>query len=311
MSDIISVGERSIPNPDEPSSTTVTDALKKTNQPFNHELFRRRLIELRDSVMETGGIVFFPLVWGSPYPEEYFTENNQLGVNYDPDVLTTYESHTLRDPVPHKEKIGPFIVQDYTSEPDPMLVKDVEERVKMVQSFQRLRFPTKPSKFNQVNYNTAMTDESGNVSVSLNCPYGLNLDKESPVRYDSDLPVSPLSDFTARVYYAAYLRAMGCSDDLIYKAVAFQPKSLARETGNTFLLDEEQEALRALNEVPPLDTYLKYDHITHKSKWTPPPEISVNPVEVHRAIITTAHFLDNGNVGFELTLKPPQPKQLS
>lgn len=299
------------PNPEAPSPIGVTEALKRSNRPFNHELFRQRLTALRHSIVETGGIVFFPIVWGSPHPEEQFTEDNQLVVKYDPDHLTTYPLNTLRDPVPHLTQVGPFIAYDYKSEPDPMRVRDVEERVRMVQNFERLRFPTKQNRFNQMNGITIMTDVEGNVSVSLNCPYPLRLGEESSVRGDSTLPVTyPEDSFTTRVYYAAYLRVMGCDDKLIYGALAVKPRPASAEIDGTYVLDEAREILTALNRVPSLGSYFVYDSDTHELRWTPPKGITATPKDVYRTILTTAHFQDNGNVRFEIIPKPLQIKQL-
>lgn len=59
------------PNPDNaPSPTSITDELKKSGKPFDHGLFQQRVAELRTAVLDTGGIVFIPLIWGMPSPNE-------------------------------------------------------------------------------------------------------------------------------------------------------------------------------------------------------------------------------------------------
>ncbi len=273
------------PDPKAPSPIGVTEALRRLNRPFNHELFQQRLRALREFIVESGGIVFFPLVWGSPYPKDKFADDNQLVINYDPDNLATYD-------------------------PEDMSVEEVQERVREVQTFERLRFPTKPSRFNQMNGIATMTDAEGNVSISINCPYPFILGTESPVKYDSALPVAyPEDSFTTRVYYAAYLRAMGCDSDFIYKALAIKPRSRSAIADGTYIPDEAEEALTALGQVPSLSKYLDYD-LAGKLRWTPPRGTNTTPKDVYRTILTTAHFQDDGNIGFEIILKPPQIKQL-
>lgn len=130
------------------SSFGVTDLLEQSDKPFDHEAFHKSLKSVRDKVIDTGGIVFIPLLWGMPDPEEYFEEGNQLRIYYDSDHLTTYPEFTLRRPVSHVVRIGPFVARDYTSEPDPMTENDVNERVEAIHNFAPLVFPNHTNRFN-------------------------------------------------------------------------------------------------------------------------------------------------------------------
>lgn len=206
-------------------------------------------------------------------------------------------------------RVGPLVVNDYTAEPDPMRLSDVKSREEMVYSFDRLRFPHKPNRINQMNGITTITDQEGNVSVSMNCPYPLRPTQESPVRGDSSLPV-PFTDApTTRIFYAAYLRRMGFESEFIAKALAFQPRPATEIVNGIYNADSYERIMSELRSIPALHSYFSSTRENLERVWTPPVGVTASPEDVYKAIMTTAQLQPDGNITFDIN--PPQQPQTS
>lgn len=281
----------------------VAELLERSGEPFDHEAFREGLRGLKERVLEDeGGVIFVPLLWGTPDPSEgEITEDNQLVINYDVDNLATYPDFTLRRPGPSLRVIpGVGIVDDYSRPADPMTEADVKERVRAVQQFEPLVFPNHPNGFNQMNGVTVLTDDEGLVRVSLNCPYPFFPVGDPLVKNEPTLPVPFYDDFQTRLFMAAMLHEMGFGPDFVYRATAFRvrPQAAASAHRGEYVRDEGQ-VLASLAAVPSLEGNLVFDVPIMGRRWVPSGDLPKNPEEVYRTILTTARFTEDGSVAFE------------
>jgi hypothetical protein len=291
------------------SPYSVEELLKDSGKPFDHELFRARLRELKDEVVDDGGVVLIPMTFGQPSPDEAIINDTELVLSYEPNSLFTYSRNTLRAPKKHVERLGPLIIDDFTTEPDPMTEDDVRKRVEMVQNFEPLAFPAQPNRLNQMNGITVMTDAEGKMKISLNCPYPIMPSPESPVRGDSTLPVPGNDHLATRLYYAAVLHEMGFDADFIYRAVGTpQPIPVSDENGlsRTYKPDD-QKVLSFLGSIPALRGNRTFDAQTYTSQWVQSEALPYSQEEVWQTVITTARFGGNGNVIFGV--RPSKVKQ--
>jgi len=246
------------------------DALKIPGKQFNHSLFRQRIGELKPAVLDTGGVVFIPLVLGMPSPEEaVISPDNKVLVQYEPESLITYSG---------KEEA--------------------------ISRFDRLQFPRKPNQYNQMNGITAMTDQEGNVCVSMNCPYPFSPTQESAIRADSSLSVPSNDTMQTRIFFAAYLKQMGFNPEFIAKAMALQPRPITGIEGDGYTTDSPDEIMTQLYNIPALRSYFtdrsEDDPENSVSAWTPPPGITATPEEVYKTIVTTACFQPDGTIAFDV-----------
>lgn len=289
------------------SPFSVTELLEQSGEPFDHSKFRQRLREIRGGVMETGGIVFIPLVWGMPQPAENFTEDNRLPVRYTPRSLrTSYPRFNLRRDVPEVLEFGEWAFYDFTSKPDPMTEADVKARVQMVQDFEPLVFPEHRNGFFRMNGVTVITNEGGLARISLNFPDSLQPAEDSPLRVDTDLPVPYEDSFATRVFFAAVLHEMGLEADFIFHAVGtFQPQPIAGREGEYAVTDRERRVTSDLSSIPSARRrYLVFDEEMGRFVWTKQEGGPKTPEEVYRNIITAAHFEKDGNIAFEIESRP-------
>ena len=266
-------GENPGPMPDSAHSNSAIDVLKRPDKQFNHALFQQRIQELKTAVLDTGGIVFIPLVLGMPSLEEAkISPDNRVLVQYEPDYLLTYSG---------KEEA--------------------------ISRFDRLQFPQRPNQYNQTDGITAMTDQEGNVCMSLNCPYPFSPTPESAIRADTSLSIPTIDTMQTRIFFAAYLRKMGFDSEFISKAIALQPRTVTGTEGNGYTTDSHNEIMTQLYDIPALRSYFSdqstdnpEDFDDSVGSWNPPPGITATPEEVYKTMMTTACFQPDGTIAFDI-----------
>lgn len=281
----------------QPASETVTQRLEREGFVFNHELFYRRLKEIKDLVLADGEIVFIPLVWGQPLTETVgFTKDNRLTISYQVSELIAYPYIPLRD--------APMGIR-----PTP---GEVEERMRMVQNFELLRFPHLPNGFNCHNYVTSITDEDGLCRISLNCPYGLIPSEEAPVRINSRLSAHYENTLATRLLFAAILKEMGYDEEFIFKAVAYQSGRIDRADKKIEFVTDKTRALTSLYLIPSLRRNFLTDDKTLEIKgWKKTENLPYDIETVYKTVITSAHFAEDHNVYFKITPEEILPKTLN
>ncbi len=286
--------------------------------PFDHERFYSRLRELREEVVQDAGGTFIPLIFGMPRPTPYsaepISEDNKVAVSYEPNSLTSYPRNTFRQGVPVSPvDLGngmqarvPGLVQN-----DPMTEDDVNERVRMMREFDRLRFPNNPSEMNQMNGVTVITNNVGDVSISMNSPYPISLPQDSTLRHNEKLAVPFQTTLTNRLFLAAVLRKIGLAPNEVYQALATQPRAIDFEQ-RQYTVDE-RAIIGDLSAIPSLDPFVIVDlkiPAEHRDalRWEPSNGVTLSAEEMHKLVFTTARFDNEGNVIFDTS--PPIPPQL-
>lgn len=145
---------------------------------------------------------------------------------------------------------------------------------------------------------TVITSETGLVRVSVNCPYGLSLPKDSPLK-GADFPNIFDDSMETRAYLAALLRKMGYDDDLITQATSIAP----HEVGPGEFGFDSNAILNKLYEVPSVrKKHIKPfdDFHPQETGWIKTIREPTEPVDVYHAIMTSAHFTNDHNISFKI-----------
>lgn len=284
------VGRGNQKNHDEPSSISVEQLLQQEGWAFDQESFRAQVIAAKDKVIDTGGVVFIPLLFGMPTPDESTFKDTVLQVPYEIDYLVSYSSNSFTDTEPNR------------SRQLPLRNRDVTDRAQSVREHKILKFPNKPKCFHQMNGITTLTDDDAEVRISLNCPYPMVPSQESGIRHDSGLPVPFNDHITTRIYFAAYLRLMGFDNDFIANALSFQPVPMENTDGNTYSADSQDRMTGTLLQIPILADTFHYSSQENDSSgyWIASDGAVINAEKMYRLIIDSAVFQPDGSIKFDI-----------
>ena len=277
-------------DPDETSNVSVEQLLRQESLAFNQEFFQSQVALAKDKILDTGGVVFIPLLFGMPCPDESTFKGNVLQVPYEIDYLVSYSSNSFTDTEPNR------------SRQLPLRSRDVADRAQSVREHKILKFPNKPNCFHQMNGITTLTDDDAEVRISLNCPYPLVPSQESGIRHDSGLPVPFNDHITTRIYFAAYLRLMGFDNDFIANALSFQPVPMENTDGDTYSADSQDRMTGILLQIPILaDTY-RYSSKENEfsGHWVASDGTTINAEKMYRLIIDSAVFQPDGSIKFDI-----------
>jgi len=281
----------------QPASETVVQRLERTGFVFDHEHFYQRLAEIKKLVsVDPSGSVFIPLLWGQPYihgEENLISDKNVIKIEYDPSHLLMFDRFTFRRPVKDVRSSGGVSVYMYTSTPESinMSDEDMVNRAQRVENFDLMVAPEYANIIHAQGGTTIITDESGLVRVSVNCPYGVALSKDSKFK-GADFPNIFDGSMITRIYLAAILRKMGFDSDLISQATSLDPREVSH--GEFAVMPER--IINALYEVPSV----KREYF-RQGRWTKSVKHPHKPDDIYRAIMTTARFTEDHNVSFRIT----------
>ncbi len=282
----------------QPASETVTQRLERTGFVFDHQHFYQKLTQIKDQVLiDTSGSVFIPLLWGQPYVYEKdnpISNKNVVEMKYDPDHLLLFERFTFRRPVKDIRTVSGVSAYMYTSTPESLNMSDddVLNRTQRTEKLDLMVAPEYRNILHQQGGTTVMTDETGLVRVSINCPYGLALPENSPVKGEADFPNIFDGSMITRIYLAAILRKMGHDNDLVVKATSLEPREVSP---NEFSV-AEQRIIYALLEIPSVRKKYFQD-----GNWIKSIETPSEPIDIFRAIMTSAQFDKDHNISFAIT----------
>lgn len=289
----------------QPASETVPQRLERTEFVFNHERFYQRLAEIKDLVLvDPSGPIFIPLLWGQPYiyvEENLISNKNVIKMEYDPSHLLMFDRFTFQRPVKDVRSSVGVSVYMYTSTPESinMTDDDVVNRTQRVQNLDLMVAPEYANIFHQQGGTTVMTSETGLVRVSVNCPYGLTLPKDSPVRGEADFPNIFDNSMETRICLAAILRKMGCDSNLIIQATSLESREVSP---NEFTVVPER-IMMALAEIPSVrKKYFKpFDPATpHERGWVKNTAYPSEPIDVYNMIMASAQFTGDHNISFKI-----------
>jgi hypothetical protein len=210
--------------PVKPVPKSVIEAIKDQPQIFNIDIFRERLSKLRDQVINDGGIVFIPLVWGIPSTRDAYPENGIIEVNTANWNLLAPGINLLQGFLPRGYYKGGIYIDDFQVEDIPLTQDQINVGISMVSSFEEMKDTENKSSINFREGVTTMIDPNGRMYISFNSPTSLPLKDpeniaENEFKYNMNVPVPAGPNLATRLFYSAYLKEIGLNDDEIYSAL--------------------------------------------------------------------------------------------